>query len=366
MVRREEQPPSGELDEEDAKQLTNLRDAVTRDDAALVRTVLENSEFLRATLEVRADQDRYVACADVWGQTLADIAVAYEAREVLRLLPSFGAELSVKRPVALAEWVTRCAGRPQQDTLLEVDALLEMRADVSGVGVDQTLALHYAAERLHAGLAARLLAERSEINALSGAGETPLDLAVRGARWVDPQLGAACRQVVAALCGQGGMLCAEKYATVLAVQQAEPQLTELLLRAGADPNAAPLQDASSTAYLTSNRVEERSPLKVAARQQHLPMASMLLAYGADPAFRAHLYDDTPMVYSIQHCRDLRLVLTLLRWWLEQHAELSQIEFRRQVSDLVLACERHSRPDVLTILRSENYGEIRSAVDEALR
>ena len=83
--------------------------------------------------------------------------------------------------------------------------------------------------------------------------------------------------------------------------------------------------------------------------------ALLLAYGADPSFRAHVYDDTPMVFAIQQCRDLRTVLTLLRWWLEQHSELSPMDFRRQVSDLILACEQsHSR----SVLRgSSNYDTV---------
>jgi ankyrin repeat protein len=232
-------------------------------------------------------------------------AVKNRDAQVVSTLLQRGVDVNLRQP----DGATALHWAAYHDDLEAVNLLLEARADVNVANELGVTPLYLACENGSATVVRRLLAAGARPNAALPSGETPLMTASRS--------GSA--DAVQALLGRGADVHAvekteAQTALMWAVAEKHPDVTKLLIEAGADVQAR--SRARPTPTLPLGVVQEGgyTPLLFAARVGDLSSARLLRAAGAD------VNDAAPLGTSALVVASFSGHTALAKFFLEQGAD----------------------------------------------
>lgn len=173
---------------------------------------------------------------------------------------------------------TRLADAARNGDLAGVEDLLRAGVAVDTAEPDGTTALHWAAYRDDAEMAARLIAAGADVNRLNAHGATSLSLACVNANpTLVEQLLEAGADAALMASGEPPLLTCARTGSV--------ETVELLLGRGADPN---IPDAWKA----------QTAVMWAAAENHVSVVETLIAHGAD-ADTAATSGETPLLFAVQ-------------------------------------------------------------------
>lgn len=260
---------------------------------------------LEADIDAALDADdgprlkAVVASADWSGE---DPAVT---NRILQRIAMYGCSGRTQRYRDVVDQILAAGAEPSLSTcvLLQANALAErILADTPSAVLETdengATPLHHAAERGNAALAARLCALGAPLDAFDARGENPLAKALHAGPWKNEPATAVVR--------------------TLREHGARVELFDLAAMGDADGLALALRVGDP-----ADQADElgRTPLLIAARNNHLEVVRVLLANGADPNRAAH-DGQTPLSQACLHTLSQECDIEIVRALVEHGAPMT--------------------------------------------